>query len=59
LIAETINKSLDVGPKQAQTGPARRGDHDTIAKHMSLLQNSHFREIYSLITQQLLNTKFE
>lgn len=59
LIAETINKSLDIGPKMAQTGPARRGDHDTIAKHMSLLQESRFREIYRIVTEQILNTKFE
>jgi hypothetical protein len=43
----------------AQTGPARRGDHDTIAKHMSLLQESRFREIYRIVTEQILNTKFE
>jgi len=59
LIAETINKSLDIGPKQAQTGPARRGDHDTIAKHMSLLQESRFREIYREVTDQILHTKFD
>ncbi len=59
LIAETINKSLDIGPKQAQTGPARRGDHDTIARHLSLLQESRFREIYREITHQILHTKFE
>ena len=59
LIAETINKSLDVGPRQAQTGPARRRDQDTIAKHISLLQDSRLREVYSLLTQHLLHTKFE
>jgi predicted short-subunit dehydrogenase-like oxidoreductase (DUF2520 family) len=59
LIAETINKSLDIGPKLAQTGPARRGDQDTIAKHLSLLQESRFREIYREVTDQILHTKFD
>lgn len=37
LAIETIRKSYTLGAKDAQTGPARRGDHDTIKKHLDLL----------------------
>jgi len=37
LVEETIRKSFDLGAIEAQTGPARRGDQDTIKKHLDLL----------------------
>lgn len=55
LIAETINKSLDVGPADAQTGPAARGDMETLDKHMEFLKGSEYQEIYRMITDKILN----
>lgn len=55
LIAETINKSLSIGPHAAQTGPAVRGDLETLDKHMAFLKESDYREIYRIISQSLLN----
>ena len=56
LIAETINKSMDIGPEKAQTGPARRGDVETLDKHMELLEyDEDLAEIYRLISQHILN----
>ena len=37
LVQETMLKVLDIGPKQAQTGPAIRGDAKTIAAHLAEL----------------------
>jgi len=54
LIAETINKSLDIGPENAQTGPAARGDIEILDKHMAILQKSEYKEIYHLITEKIL-----
>ena len=54
LIAETINKSLELGPKQAQTGPAARGDLETLDRHMDFLNGSEYRELYQLITEKIL-----
>ncbi len=34
LIVETINKSLELGPKKAQTGPAKRGDMDILESQL-------------------------
>lgn len=37
LIKECMEKALRYGPKAAQTGPARRGDHITMQKHVDML----------------------
>jgi predicted short-subunit dehydrogenase-like oxidoreductase (DUF2520 family) len=55
LIAETLNKSLDIGSEQAQTGPAVRGDLETLDKHMAFLEESGFQEVYRLLTEKILN----
>jgi predicted short-subunit dehydrogenase-like oxidoreductase (DUF2520 family) len=55
LIAETINKSLDIGPASAQTGPAARGDMEILDKHMEYLEGTEYQEIYQLITEKILN----
>lgn len=59
LIAETIQKSLDIGPEAAQTGPARRGDLHTLDRHLAFLQGDEIRaKVYRLISQQILD-KYE
>ena len=55
LIAETLNKSLDIGPKEAQTGPAARGDLEILDKHMAYLEKSEYQELYQLMTEKILN----
>ncbi len=55
LIVETINKSLELGPQKAQTGPAIRGDLQTLDNHMEFLKKSKYREVYKLITKKILN----
>lgn len=56
LIAETLNKSLDAGPSQAQTGPARRGDLGILRKHADFLrEDPKLREIYTVISQHILD----
>lgn len=56
LVAETINKSLSLGPEESQTGPARRGDLEILDKHLDLLRNDKaVAEIYRLISQHILD----
>ncbi len=59
LIAETLNKSLDLGPEEAQTGPARRGDLETLDRHIAYLQNPEYREVYRMLSQQILDLYHE
>ena len=56
LIAEMISKSLAIGPENAQTGPARRGDFKTLDKHVAFLADSEsLNEIYKLISQDIVD----
>jgi predicted short-subunit dehydrogenase-like oxidoreductase (DUF2520 family) len=56
LIAEMINKSLSIGPENAQTGPARRGDLEILDKHIEFLQeNPTNAELYKIISQHILD----
>ncbi len=56
LIAETAAKIQEVSPIKAQTGPARRADKGTIAKHLALLQQKNYFEIYSLLSRSIEET---
>lgn len=54
LIVETINKAISLGPPESQTGPALRGDEETMKKHLkSLRYNPDFRKIYKLVSTNL------
>lgn len=56
LIIEQISKTLDIGPKAAQTGPAVRGDLNTLDLHHQFLNyNAQVAEIYKLISQDILD----
>lgn len=56
LIAEMINKSMSIGPEQAQTGPARRGDFEILDRHMEFLQHDEqLSEIYKVISQHIID----
>jgi len=55
LIQETALKVKDLKPIDAQTGPARRGDHQVIKNHLENLSDNH-REIYKLLSQSIAKT---
>jgi len=56
LIVEMIEKSLQLSPGVAQTGPARRGDLETLEKHLAFLQeDAALAEIYRVISQDILD----
>jgi predicted short-subunit dehydrogenase-like oxidoreductase (DUF2520 family) len=55
LLKETVSKLEHLAPYDAQTGPARRGDLQTIRKHEEL-QEGIQKELYSLITKSIIET---
>lgn len=60
LIAETINKAFHVGPDRTQTGPAKRGDFETLDRHMQLLQSDpKVAELYRMISQHIVDRYIE
>ncbi|HZW77703.1 MAG TPA: DUF2520 domain-containing protein [Flavobacteriaceae bacterium] len=58
LIAETAHKIEALTPFEAQTGPAKRNDRNTIKKHLNLLKNPNHRQLYELMTE-MIRKKFE
>jgi predicted short-subunit dehydrogenase-like oxidoreductase (DUF2520 family) len=56
LIVETVNKALAIGPQEAQTGPAKRGDLQILDNHMQFLStDERVAEIYKVISQHIVD----
>ncbi|MBC7605961.1 MAG: DUF2520 domain-containing protein [Burkholderiales bacterium] len=53
LITETAKKVMTLSPAEAQTGPAKRRDQQTIDAHLAMLTDSHQQSIYKLLTQSI------
>ncbi len=54
LIKETMEKTLELGPKVAMTGPAKRGDLATIEKHMGQLEDEDLTILYRLLSDRII-----
>src|SRR5688572_7768778 len=56
LIAETLNKSINIGPEKSQTGPAKRGDMEILDHHLEFLKDDpDVAEIYRIISQHIID----
>lgn len=55
LIQETANKIISLSPKEAQTGPAKRNDTQTINTHLSFLTDATQKEIYKILTKSIID----
>lgn len=54
LLHETLDKAIAIGPDAAQTGPAKRGDTQTIQKHLDRLETPELKELYSNLTNLII-----
>ena len=52
LIDETSAKIHSLAPRDAQTGPARRGDENVMNHHMNLL-NDEQKAVYRLLSEEI------
>ena len=50
LIEETANKISSLTPREAQTGPAKRGDTKILNEHLKQLNSPKQKEIYTLLS---------
>lgn len=55
LIKETAEKINSLNPTEAQTGPAKRNDSNTIEAHLAFLTNENQKNIYKILTQSIQN----
>lgn len=58
LILETANKINNLDPKSVQTGPAIRGDFETVKKHINNLTNKKHKSVYTILSS-LINKDYE
>lgn len=56
LIDQTAAKIHTLSPREAQTGPARRGDENVMQHHLSLLPNEDLRTLYRLLSKLIQET---
>ena len=58
LILETANKVMSNKPKEVQTGPAFRKDHNTIEKHIDFLSDfEDYKKIYKLLSDKIIKNR--
>lgn len=53
LIRETLAKAMAMSPREAQTGPARRGDTVVMQRHMAVMTPEQ-GEIYGFLTRSII-----
>lgn len=54
LLRETFRKMAEVGPEEARTGPALRGDKDTMQKHLDLLKgHPDWEKLYTFVSRDI------
>lgn len=51
LIKETVAKLDSLYPEEAQTGPAARNDKNIMEKHLGMLSDNDYRNIYQLLSK--------
>lgn len=57
LIIETVEKLMLMDPRQAQTGPALRGDKSVMQEHQQLLKEMpHYQKIYKTLSTAITET---
>lgn len=57
LIDETAKKIHILSPRDAQTGPARRGDENVMLHHMSLLSTEEQRALYQCLSEEIVRRR--
>jgi predicted short-subunit dehydrogenase-like oxidoreductase (DUF2520 family) len=56
LMRQTVDKAIALSPQDIQTGPAKRGDIDTINQHLALLSKyPEYNKIYEVLSESIRN----
>lgn len=55
LMKQTIEKAFAIGPREAQTGPARRHDTSAMDKHRELIDDPTLLSIYNQMNDSIMN----
>jgi predicted short-subunit dehydrogenase-like oxidoreductase (DUF2520 family) len=56
ILQQTFDRVTRQSPRQLQTGPAKRGDHATMDKHLDMLATTpHIKDLYKAISTSIEN----
>jgi hypothetical protein len=58
LITQSIEQALSFGPKNSQTGPAKRQDIMTMNSHLQLLENNEPLYKLYMVMSEFINKEF-
>ena len=56
LTTQTIEKAFALGPAEAQTGPAKRGDNHVIQTHLQEIEEIEVKNIYQMLSNHIQST---
>jgi predicted short-subunit dehydrogenase-like oxidoreductase (DUF2520 family) len=60
LMKETLRKAFEIGPGRAQTGPAIRGDRETMQAHLELLKgDEQATRLYEILSRSIKDSLME
>ena len=51
------SKAIALGPQAAQTGPASRGDQQTVAAHIERISDPEVKQLYTLLSESITKHK--
>ena len=55
IIEKSLLKLKKYDAKEIQSGPAKRGDINTINNHLKAIKNDKIKKIYKLISEHIIN----
>ena len=58
LLEQTVAKLKSLPPRDAQTGPARRGDEAVMRRHLQALTEPQWQEIYRMVSDLIRSNSF-
>ena len=58
LLEQTVDKLKTLPPREAQTGPARRGDEAVMHRHLQALTEPQWQEIYRIMSNFIQSKSF-
>ncbi|WP_027418658.1 Rossmann-like and DUF2520 domain-containing protein [Crocinitomix catalasitica] len=57
LLLETIEKAISIGPKNAQTGPAKRNDVKVMSNQINSIESRELKIVYELMSKLIIDVK--
>lgn len=57
LLQQTLDKTMQMTPRHAQTGPAARNDQTIMARHLAQLPSAEWQQIYQMMSDYIIKQR--